>query len=120
MNEDFDWCYQKDLLLKQSAPKQFVIGHGNESYRTNDHFLNSTEDIMTITALFSFSTGAVITACAFSDDSLNPERMNVREAWVPEVSHAYNSVERSETGYGGQKWGAKGVEASAAREGNKF
>ena len=56
-DKDFDWCYQKDPLLKQSAPKQFVIGHGNESYRTNDHFLNSIEDIMTITALFSFSTG---------------------------------------------------------------
>ena len=55
---------------------------------------------MTITALFSFSTGAVITACAFSDDSLNAGRMNVSEAWVQEVSRAYNSVERFETGNG--------------------
>ena len=53
-DEDFDWYYQKDPLLKESAPKQFVIGHGNESYRMNDHFLNSAQDIMTIYHCFRF------------------------------------------------------------------
>ena len=45
-DEDFARYQQRDPSLQQSAWKQLVIGHGNEGYWRNEHFLKSVKDAM--------------------------------------------------------------------------
>ena len=68
-----------DPSLKQSARQHIVIGHANEGYWTNEHFLNNVKDAMKIASLlYPSSTHTVVfifdqssNHCAFSEDSLN-------------------------------------------------
>ena len=84
-DEDFARYSKEDPSLKQTARQQIIIGHGNEGYWTNNHFLENVKDAMKIASLlYPPATHNVVFVfdqssnhCAFSDDSLNAKKMNV-------------------------------------------